>query len=142
MRRDREYTGRESVVIIDDQRGLVMKLCASEEAFGRELWAYEKLKEKPWVPRVLGTVAEREILFLSLEGREVSDEEWETDHVQRFLRKCIREMHQLGLHHHDLAPRNITIRDNQLFIIDFEMSVTSQECNGAPHCPDVLTLRH
>jgi tRNA A-37 threonylcarbamoyl transferase component Bud32 len=51
-------------------------------------------------------------------------------------------LHQYGVEHGDLAPRNITRNeaDGKLWLIDFSSSERHDECNGRD-CPELVHFR-
>ena len=55
--------------------------------------------------------------------------------------KIIKPMHELGWHHHDIKPDNITAdADGKLTLIDFNLAAPSNECKPRT-CPDQAFLR-
>lgn len=53
-----------------------------------------------------------------------------------FVRNCMQELQIMGIHHHDLAPRNILRRaDGSLVLIDFGNAMDARLCNEED-CPD------
>ncbi|KAJ7634950.1 hypothetical protein FB45DRAFT_1002402 [Roridomyces roridus] len=59
------------------------------------------------------------------------------------LYETLGQLHQAGVLHGDLAPRNIVRRSNGDFcIIDFDQSDTTHVCPGSSTCTELVQFRH
>ncbi|KAF9034560.1 hypothetical protein BJ165DRAFT_1533992 [Panaeolus papilionaceus] len=126
-----------SVVWRDTETDVVFKQFFTADQYKRELGFYRRLAHLPWIPTVLGTVstAGRWGIFTLFAGRPIQEDEWEE--VVPALECWVKELHRLGIHHHDLACRNVLKGPNgSLTLIDFDSAVESGQCNLL-ECPDL-----
>ena len=117
----------------------MLKQYFQEREFRRELGFLKRLAGLDWAPNVLGTTSGLHGIygiFMMYEGVELSLSVSFQD-VSHFINRCKKELHVRGIHHHDLARRNILQRpDGSLVIIDYELAVDAAECVGGAQCPD------
>ncbi|KAF9036192.1 hypothetical protein BJ165DRAFT_1533044 [Panaeolus papilionaceus] len=131
--------GNSCFIWTDEERGVVFKDYFEPESFHRELNFYHRLSQArvPWIPTLLGHISTRTKtgIFLSFEGKPVEQEAWEE--VTPHLESWVAELHRLGIHHHDIAQRNVLKGPaGQFTLIDFDNAVASDECPFTP-CPDL-----
>jgi tRNA A-37 threonylcarbamoyl transferase component Bud32 len=50
-------------------------------------------------------------------------------------------LHEHGVLHNDLEPRNVVIADGELRLIDFGLSELGHCCSGPSHCLSLLQLQ-
>jgi predicted Ser/Thr protein kinase len=120
---------------VDRQLGVVFKQFCDEASFHREVGFLKRLEGFPCAPKVLGTTSQDQIwgVFMRHEGHPVTGG-WEE--VRDFIEMCIRELHIMGIHHHDVAQRNVLQRPDRLFVlIDFDNVVDAKDCLD-DECPD------
>ena len=120
---------------MDPSQGLVFKQFHEEEAFEREILFLPRLAGFPWDLKVLGTMSHNGVwgVFMPDEGRPVR-QGW--SEVGQFVLMCMQQLHMMGIHHHDIAPRNVLRRrDGSLVLIDYANAVNSRECTDGD-CPD------
>ena len=126
--------GNNALIWVDRSQEIVFKQFDDEVLFKREAGFLRRLAVLPWIPKVLGTASCDDIwgIFMRHEGPPVGGA-WEE--VEVFVGMCVRELHVRGVHHHDIAPRNILRRrDGSLVLIDFEQAVDVEDCKD--RCPD------
>lgn len=129
------HQGSKAWVWMDHKQGIVMKRCFSPEVWMKEWKIGQGLQDLPWIVRILGRSSEshRQVIFMVYEGEPVSDDEWEE--LEPILRSWVRILHSRGVHHHDIAARNVLRSpDGKLTLIDFGLTA---ECQGGEDCPDI-----
>jgi len=135
------HQGSEAVVWEDRDQGVLFKQFFDEEIFRNEVQFYNRLKGIGWVPTLLGTVSERHRwgIFLTFEGQRLEEEEWNDPSSLDYVKGRVIELHKLGIHHHDLAPRNVLRRPNgTLVITDFGLAMNADDCCEGEGCPDFV----
>ena len=103
----------------------------------REAKILQKLKEKVKVPKVL-EVKDFEIIMEKIEGKllknsKLSNEQWIK------LGKEISKMHNLGIIHGDLTTKNIIIKNNDFYFIDFGLAFFSKKIEDK--ATDLIVLK-
>lgn len=129
--------GSNALVWVDEDMGVIFKQFPDFGKYEREFKFYKKLGWRPWLSTVLGIgrTDKTRGIYLTYEGNPVSHDEW--DEVGPHLTFWLSELHATGIHHHDMAPRNILRRVNgTLVLIDFENAVEENDCDLGDDCPD------
>ncbi|KAG7086828.1 hypothetical protein E1B28_002749 [Marasmius oreades] len=135
-----------TAISINYETRLVLKEFRNEEKFTRELSAYNIFDRSkfPHVPKFYGAfyntwrrtrcilmeyIGDR--LGFGGEGELLNDQEWDE------LKICIMALHELGVHHHDLAFENIArTQDGKLRLVDLGYaSIGDDDCPGS-RCQD------
>ncbi|KAF9058022.1 hypothetical protein BJ165DRAFT_1521346 [Panaeolus papilionaceus] len=126
-----------NVVWEDTERGIIFKQYSTADQYNNELGFYRRLAHLSWIPTMLGTVSTvgRWGIFTSFAGRPIQEDEWKE--AVPALKHWVKELHTLGIHHHDLACRNVLKGpDGSFTIIDFDTAVESAQCDLS-ECPDL-----
>ncbi|KAJ3510953.1 hypothetical protein NMY22_g15805 [Coprinellus aureogranulatus] len=128
---------RQAAILEHEDGCFVVKVHGDAEMFESEVWALSKLSGVSGVPKLLGTgstVAGNKFIVMSNVGdaltEDVTDEE-----AQQIWDTVLKQVHQHGVHHHDLLYHNFTRDvDGSLCIIDFGDS--AEACREGQSCPD------
>ncbi|KAK7029113.1 hypothetical protein R3P38DRAFT_2524878, partial [Favolaschia claudopus] len=142
-----KYGGQKAVFrgSVGDQRVVVKIYDAAlfDELF-REMAAYERLSQVPGVPKYFGVFGPVECAWAALivqdAGVPVSWDSLDPDERNSVF-KIALNIHRAGVHHGDLAPRNVVRDHNEgsIAIIDFGHASLKHTCHD--HCAELLSLQ-
>ncbi|KAF9044948.1 hypothetical protein BJ165DRAFT_124221 [Panaeolus papilionaceus] len=120
----------------DIEKGIVFKQYFTANGYNSELGFYRRLGGLSWIPTMLGTVSTsgRWGIFTSFAGRQVYDD---GEEAVPTIKGWVTVLHSLGIHNHDIAPRNVLKGSNGLLtLVDFDRAVESAQCDLS-ECPDL-----
>ncbi|KAJ6486144.1 hypothetical protein C8R47DRAFT_530295 [Mycena vitilis] len=128
--------------------------CIAKAVGPTELDIWTKLSQSKvvGVPALLGTMKLASppnkgtmLIFVEHCGECVPETVFESDepeaqYIRTRVAAILRSLWGLGLHHHDIHPRNVVQNGSKVSLIDFGMAVQASTCELHP-CPDQLFLQ-